>query len=196
MKHLKKIGLIGVAAMALAAFAASSASATVLEVKGATKEKEPVTITGSLEPNTSALLQTTSGGFANTCTSSHLKMKTVEPFRAETIGGPISELWLSSCTTEKVEVHQPGSLDIKARLGTTNGTLTWTNGDLRIPSPVGTLICKSSAVDIGVLTGKESGQATIDLSAVLNCGLLVPSLTWIASYVITSPEGLGVEEII
>jgi hypothetical protein len=62
-----------------------------------------------------------------------------------------------------------------------------------MPSPFGNLSCRTGeGTDIGTLTGKATGQATIDFKAVVNCGFLVPSSTWQGSYTITSPEGLGV----
>jgi hypothetical protein len=195
MKYLKILGLAAVSAMALAGIAAT-ASATTYEIKKVTQNKS-VTFVASLEEGTSALVQTTTGGFASTCTSSKLSAETLSPFSANSIGGPITELFFSSCTNEKVEVHKPGSLSVAWKAGTTHGTLTSSQTEIRFPSPFGTLSCSTGAgTDIGVLTGVASGQATIDIKAVINCGFLVSSALWEASYVVTSPEGLGVEEVI
>jgi hypothetical protein len=66
------------------------------------------------------------------------------------------------------------------------------NMKITTPSPVGHLTCTtaSTGTDIGKLTGVKSGKATIDISAVLNCGIL--TARWTATYLVTSPEGLGV----
>jgi hypothetical protein len=71
-----------------------------------------------------------------------------------------------------------------------------------VPSPLGgtPLSCETGAgTHIGTLTGKSGSVAsdklaTMDIHAVLNCGFLAPSSTWDGSYIVTSPEGLGVEK--
>ncbi len=193
MKYLKMLGLAALAAMALTAFAASTASATTLEVGGVAQNKS-VEITASLESGTKAKLSLTDGSLANECSVSHVNGKTEGTFTAATIGGAIKTLTFETCTREKVEVVKPGSLDISWISGTTNGTVTSTNAEVKVPSPIGTLTCVTPAAgkDIGTLTGKASGQATMDINAVLNCGFLAPSAVWAGSYVVTSPAGLGV----
>lgn len=192
MKYLKMLGLAAVAAMALTAFTAGSASATTLEVGGVTKNAS-VAITASLESGTSAKLALTSGAFANTCTVSHVSGSSASPFTGTTVSGPISSLSFSTCTSEKVVVHKPGSLTI-AHTGTTNGTVTSKSAEVTVPSPIGTLTCTTPAAgtDIGTLTGVAAGSATMDIKAVLNCGFLAPSAVWEGAYSVTSPSGLGV----
>jgi hypothetical protein len=61
------------------------------------------------------------------------------------------------------------------------------------PSPFGALTCVTAAspgTDIGVITGVASGNATEDINAVLNCGIITAKLT--GTYVTTSPGGLGI----
>jgi hypothetical protein len=204
MKYLKILGLAAFGIMALMAFGAGSASATTLEVTGVTKN-EGVTITASLESGTSLLLQTTSGGFANTCKESHIHGGTVAPFSAASsgaIGGPISVMSFTVCTKSPVTVDVKGSLSIEWISGTTNATVRSSGARVTVPSPVwpSPLSCETGVgTDIGTLTGKtgsvESDKyATMDIHAVLNCGFPAPSATWEGSYLITDPHGLGIEK--
>ncbi len=199
MKYLKMLGLAAVAAMAMAAFTAGTASATTLEVNGVA-QSGAVALSASLESGTSALLQLTNGSFANTCTVSSVSGSTTK-FTAESsaaIGGPISVLSFTSCTTSPVTVDVRGSLSVKWISGTTNGTVESVGAEVTVPSPIGNLNCKTgTGADIGTLTGKSGSvtsdkHATMDISAVLNCGFLAPSATWTGKYLVTSPTGLGV----
>jgi hypothetical protein len=194
MKYLKMLGLAAVAAMALMAIGAGTASATTLEVTGVTKN-EPVTITASLLSGSSALLQTTSGAFANTCTESHVLGVTVAPYSGTRVGGPISSLSFTKCTSSPVVVDAAGSLSVEYTSGT-NGTVRSSGAKVTVPSPLGgTLTCVTGEnTDIGTLTGKATGFATMDINAVLNCGFLAPSSTWTGTYEITTPHALGVEK--
>jgi hypothetical protein len=194
MKITKILGAAAVAALALMAFA-GTASATTLEVNGVA-QTGPVTIHATVEPETSVLLSATGGGFANTCTESTVKGTTTSPFTAETIGGPIEVLTFGHCTNEPVVVHKPGYLTITWIKETTSGTVTSDGAEVTTPSPFGNLTCKTPATgaDIGTLTGKSAGSATMDINAVLNCGFFLPSAKWVGSYLVTSPEGLGVIE--
>jgi hypothetical protein len=196
MKLSKILGVAAVAALALMAFA-STVSATTLEVGGVTKN-EPVFITASLEPETTADLTDTSGFFANRCSISHVEGTTTTPFSATRIGGPIKVLTFESCTEdakEKVKVDLPGYLTVEAIAGTTNGTVFSDSAEVTSPSPFGKLNCKTAATGthIGKLTGKKSTaeHATMDIEAVLNCGAITAK--WKGSYIITTPTGLGVE---
>ena len=191
MKCLKTLGLAVIAAIAMVTLAASSASASTLEIGGVTQNKS-VTITASEVPDSSMLLGTTSGGFANTCLESHLHFDT-DDYTGFDTEGPIYALALASCTNEKVVVDKACRLSIAWTSGT-NGTVTSSGAELTVPSPIGALNCKTgSGTDIGTLTGKASGSAVLDIKAVLNCGFLVPSAKWECEYFITSPQSLGVE---
>lgn len=208
MKYLKMLGLAAVVAMSFMAFAASSASATTLEVNGVT-QKEPLTITASLEKETTVTLARTDGSFANTCTGSHAhgtaitdedpitKEWTVTgPFTGHGDGRPPSDGLSFSTCTRPVTVHDPGTLEIVYTSGT-DGTVFSENAEVTSGSPFGTLNCKTGATThIGTLTGTDGTPATfatLHVNAVLNCGFLVPSATWIGSYEVTSPHKLGVE---
>lgn len=193
MKYLKMLGIAAVAAMSFMAFAVSSASATTLAVTGETKN-ESVTITASLEKESSAILSRTDGSLANTCLESHMHGHTVAPFTVDpgAVGGPIDELSFSNCTRNPVVVHKLGSLSVSYISGS-NGTVTASGQEVTVPSAFGTLNCKTGeGVDVGTLTGAASGNAKMDINAVLNCGFLVPSASWKGTYVVTSPHALAV----
>jgi hypothetical protein len=190
MKITKMFGLLAVAALALMAFA-STASATTLETNGV-KNTSAVTIEASLESGTSAVLQKTDGSFANTCTASSVIGKDSTSTTGTAVSGPVSTLTFTSCTNEKVVVDAAGSLSVENIAGTTNGTVKSSSAKVTVPSPFGSLTCETgTGNDIGTLTGKASGQATMDINAVLNCGFLAPSTTWTGSYLVTSgPNGV------
>ena len=192
MKHLKMIGLAAVAAMALMAFGVSSASATTLAITGV-KQTGKVTIDATAEG--SIKLEKTDHTFANTCTESTVEGETTSFTSVGTapIGGPITTLTFKKCTTESVVVDAPGSLSIEWIEGTSNGTVKSSNAKVTVPSPFGALTCETGAGnDIGTLTGKSTGFATMDIKAVLNCGFLAPSAIWEGSYNITEPHNLSV----
>jgi hypothetical protein len=88
-------------------------------------------------------------------------------------------------------VHAPGSLEI-TWTGGTNGSVASERTEITVGSAIGTLTCVTGeTTNIGTLTGKASGNATIDINAVLNCGI-IPSVKWETAYEVTSPSGLGV----
>ena len=192
MKYLKMLGIAAVAAMSFAAFAAS-ASATTLEV-GGTAKNEKVEITSSLLSGSSTELSRTDGSLANECSESHVNGSTESPYTGSKVTGSISSLSFSSCI-RPVTVHKAGKLYVEHIASTTNGTVSSEEAEVTVGSPFGTLNCKTSAgVDIGTLTGKKEGNATLDVNAVLNCGFLVPSASWKGTYEVTSPAGLGVTD--
>jgi len=203
MKFTKILGPVAMAALALMAFA-STASATTLEVKGVT-QTSAVTIKSTLKSGTTALLTDTSGFFANTCTTSTVEGSDSTAKTGTEVEGPISSevkegvtVWKLSwgtlatpCTEGNPTVDAGGSLSI-ARIGTTtNGTVKSKNATVTVPSALGKLTCTTPAegTDLGTLTGVASGTATMDISAVLSCGI---TAKWTGTYVVTSPEGLGV----
>jgi hypothetical protein len=98
----------------------------------------------------------------------------------------------SKCTEGSVIVDAAGTLSVERIAGTTNGTVRSNGAKVTVPSPLGSLTCTTSNTDIGTLTGVASGKARMDVNAVLNCGFFLPSAKWEGSYVVTSPEGLGV----
>ncbi len=194
MNYLKMIGLAAMVAMTLTGFSAGSASATTIEVNGVT-QTGAVAVSASVETGVSLLWQLTNGSFANTCTASTFTASTTT-FTAESsqpIGGPVSAMSFTTCTTSPITVDKRGSLSFEWISGTTNGTLRSVGTEATVPSPIGNLNCKTGeGTDIGTVTGKSTGQtATIDIKAVINCGFLAPSVTWTGSYQITNPTGFG-----
>jgi hypothetical protein len=193
MKFTKILGVVAVAALALMAFA-SSASATSLELNGVGATTD-VTIEATLKSGTSALLTDTSKFFANTCTASKVvgSDSTSTGGTGKLVEGPISTLEFSSCKEEPVTADAKGSLTVANIAGTTNGTVRSIGAEVTSPSPFGKLNCKTGAApgtDIGTLTGVASGNATMDISATLNCGAI--TAFWSGTYTVTSPTGLGV----
>jgi len=192
MKYLKMLGLGALAATALTAFAASTASATTLEIGGVPQNKE-VTISASLKTGTSAVLRTTGEAFANTCTESTVHGETTAPYTNTTyVTGPITTLTFDKCTEEPVTVDKPGKLYVHWESGT-NGTVFSEEAEVTVPTPFGKVNCKTgTGTKIGTLTGVASGNATMHINGVLNCGFLLPSAVWTGTYTVTSPSGLGV----
>jgi hypothetical protein len=206
MKYLKILGLAAVAAMALMAVGAGSASATTLSVKGA-KQTSSITIAASLKAGTTATLVDEFGSTTDTCNESTTHGTTTSPFTAAgngEIDGNLSPLTntpqgltFSKCS-HTTTVIKPGKLIIGWIKGTTNGTVTSAEAEVTVQSTVfgASAICKTGiGTDIGKITGVASGQATMDIEAInnLNCGILGNS-SWTGTYVVTTPEGLGVEE--
>jgi hypothetical protein len=67
------------------------------------------------------------------------------------------------------------------------------NAEVTVGTPFGTVNCKTGeGVSIGDLTGAASGNTTMHINGVLNCGFLLPSATWKGTYTVTTPQGLGV----
>ena len=198
MKHLKNICVIALAAIVTAAVSAGTASATTLEVGGVTKN-EKVSLTMSLRPDSSAFWQPTGGGsLVTTCTKSHVEGHTETPYTGHEVGGPVTLMTFSECTDGGITVVFGGYLSFTHIEGTTSGTVTSRNTEVKVPSPIGTLTCRTNnGVDIGTLTGATTagnpGQhAIMDINGVINCGFLLPSAEWKGEYIVTSPTELGV----
>lgn len=193
MKLTKILGVVAIAALAVMAFA-SVASATTFEVKGV-KQTSALTVEATLKAGTSLLHTDTFGTFLNTCTTSAIKFTDSTTVTGTVVSGPISALSFGTTTTPCKEgnpvVHAKGSVSIQWIGETTNGTVKWHNGKVTTPSAVGLLTCTTpeAGTDLGTLTGVASGSATLDVNAVLNCGITT-KLT--GTYSVTSPDGLGV----
>lgn len=136
----------------------------------------------------------TDGSFVNTCTGSEF-IGEVESAGGNSIHptGRLSGLTFTGCTRPNT-VLTGGGFEIKSA-SSTNGTVTSWGTEVKVGSPFGTLTCVTGGgTDLGTLTGAaKEGHATLDISAVINCGFLVPSAILNASYAITSPTGLIVE---
>jgi hypothetical protein len=186
MKTPKIFAIAAVALMALA----STASATTLEIKGV-KQTGAVAIEATVKAGTSSILTDTSANFANTCTKSTVSGKS-SVFTGTTVSGPISVLSWTNCTNEPVVVHKAGTLSVEW-IKETSGTVRSNGAEVTVPTGVfGTVNCKTSNTDLGTVSGVSSGTATLALNAVINCGFFLPSARWQGSYIVTTPEGLGV----
>jgi hypothetical protein len=187
---LRIFGLAVLAITASSALTANSATATTFEVGGVGKN-EAVTFKTTLKVGFVISLTDTGGFFTNSCTASTIE-GTTSTFTGTAVGGPYSAMSFSSCKEEPVVVDSPGSFSVEHISGTTNGTVSSSNAKVTSPSPFGKLTCvtSSTGTDMGKFTGVSSGNATMDLNAVLSCGAITVKLT--ATFVTTSPAGLGV----
>lgn len=186
----KNLGFAILVAMALAGFTAGTASAATVAI-GKVTQTTSVTLTLSLKAGSSVTMRTTGGLFANTCTTAHKHGATVAPYSAKPIRYAVSEYWFGMCTEEAIKVDAAGTLGFEHTSGA-NGTVSSEGAEVTVPSPFGTLTCKTGAgTDLGTLTGVESGNATLHMNGVVNCGI-IPSAIWAATWVITSPQGFGI----
>ncbi|HET8813387.1 MAG TPA: hypothetical protein VFM51_00340 [Solirubrobacterales bacterium] len=162
---------------------------TTLEVAGEPKN-EKVTITGSLKIDSTTSLKNTEDEIGNTCTTSHVHGNTENPYSSTFVSGQITELSFSNCT-RAVTVHTAGKLKIHWISGT-NGTVSSEEAEVTVNLPfIGYATCTTgSGTHLGTLTGVSSGHATLHVKAVLDCGI-IPSAIWEATYIVTSPTGLG-----
>lgn len=189
---LRAIGWAMLAALALMAASASSASATTLEVEGVAENTE-TTFTADMRPT--ALETTwwaTNGVTIEKCSGSHLQASTVSPFHGATVTAPVTSLTFTGCP-EAVVVDNPGQLIIEWIPSSTDGTVRWENTEVTV-SYLGLVVaCKSTGKQhVGTLTwAGAGGHSTLYVQTVLSCGL-IPTMTWVGTYFVTSPTGLGV----
>jgi hypothetical protein len=191
MKLSKILGVAAFAALALMAFA-STASATTLETNGVT-QSGGVTIKSTA--SSTITLESTSGVFSNTCSTSTVE-GTTSVTSGTTVSGSISALSFSNCTHSPVVVVSKGSLSVERIGTTTNGTVRSSGAEVTVPVTIfGSVVsttCKTNNTDIGTLTGSSvSGGSKITLSAILECGGVLPSARWTGTYTITG-HGIGV----
>jgi hypothetical protein len=192
MNRSKMLSLMTLTVLAVMASGAASASATTLVI-GGTKQTGAVTIEATLKSGTSTFLRDEFGTATDTCTTSTIK-GTTSTFTGTTVSGALSSFTLSNCT-HTTTVLAGGSLSVEQIAGTTNGTVSSKNTEVTAFSTFfgASAVCSTgSGRDLGTLTGVTSGNATIDINATINCGILGnSSLT--ATYLVTSPLGLNVE---
>jgi hypothetical protein len=190
MKNFKNLGLAGVVLALLALGGPSSAFATTFSVGGVTQNTS-LSISTSLFSGTSLLLKDSYETSTITCTSSDLRFKTTTA--TGTVSGPVGTLTYGSCS-DTTTVLAKGSLSFSWTSGT-NGTVSSSGTEVTVSSTFfgASAVCKTGTGSvIGTFTGVSSGNATIDMNAKLNCGILGTS-TWTGTYTVTSPSGLGLE---
>jgi hypothetical protein len=180
------------AAAALVAVGATSASATTLE-RGGVTQNGAVTIEAS--STAGVVLAKTDGTPVNTCNVSSIK-GTTSVFSGTKVTGSLSELSFKTCAVGTVTVDAKGGLYIENE-GGTSGEVYSENAEVTVPTSFGfSVTCSTgSGTRIGTLDGVKgsSEHATLTVSAVLNCGIFLPSATWKGAYKVSSPTGLGVE---
>ena len=204
MKLSKILGVAAVAALALLAFA-NTVSATTLETNGV-KQSGGVGLDATLSG--SATLESVSGTFANTCSTSTVK-GTTSVVSGPTVSGPIEDavvggntvvsgLTFANCTHGPVEVKKGGSLSIERIGTTTNGTVRSIEAEVKVPVTVLGIVVSAtcttaagSGTDLGTLNGTAAGATSITINAILSCSGMLPSARWTATYVITG-HSIGV----
>jgi hypothetical protein len=198
MKYLETFGVAALAALAATAFVcAGTASATEL-YSGATTMKTGAILKLSLSGST--LTTTTEGTVYATCTGGELEGKTTNSGSAtETVKLNIESTLFTNCT-EPTSAIRLGGLEIHWTSGL-NGTVTAANssGGSFSEVTVNTTIFGScvfavpSGGPLGTLTGTTSGDATLDLNAVVTrvTGLCPSTTKWVGTYKVTSVASAG-----
>jgi len=198
MKLSKILGVAAFAALALMAFASTASAETTLETNGTEKPSEAVTLETTL--TSSATLESTSGVFSNTCSTSTVSGTTESDgegakFTGPKVSGNVSALSFSNCTHSPVVVNSRGSLSVERIGTTTNGTVKSSGASVTVPVTVfGSVVsttCTTTATDIGTLNGTASGASSITLNAILTCSGVLPSARWTGTYTVTG-HSIGV----
>jgi hypothetical protein len=187
---LRSLVPIALSAMALMASTASSASATTMEI-GGTAQNQEITYTFRLKVGFSFIITDTSGFAANTCKEAHIHGHVSFPFDAVSVLGGITSFYYKSCTEGNPTVDSAGTLSFERIGTTTNGTVRSNGLKITVPSFFGTLTCTTSNTDFGTLTGVSSGEATLDVNAVVSCTVIGDS-RWQGTLSASTPSGLGV----
>jgi hypothetical protein len=203
-KYVTLLGLAAVTAMAVMAFAgAGSASATVLCKTTVTPCPEGwdygagTKVDASLEPGSTAVLETSGGGLEDTCSESTVKGEQENTgSTTETVKVTVTELTFGKCTKPTKVIEGHGTLEFHWIEGTHDATVTAIGFEVTVEaiSGVSCVYTAGAATDLGV--GTSGSMGTIDVSAVVkkkSGAFLCPaSSVWTASYTITEPEPIYV----
>ena len=140
--------------------------------------------------------------FSVSCATSTVEGKVETHGASVTVGGNIDSLVFASCNFP-VTVLKAGSLEMHEKQGGGNldGTLTSTGAEITIHGPFGiNCLYKTSATDIGNLTGSDTTKATakldIDSSLIPRTGdsaFCGANGEWTGSYTVNTPDYLDVE---
>jgi hypothetical protein len=196
MKHLKMLGLAAIAALGTMAFVGTgTASATTLstDAAGNTKYALGTGFILSLEPITSTLLETTSGGEVATCSRSTVS-GSISTATGTWVSGSIGILTWAECN-QTTDTINSGSLEIMQTTGDagtvvgkgTNVTL----GVFGVSCTYGT----GEGTTLGTISGGEAPELSINAILSRSAGniLLCPSTgRWTANYIVTSPHAIHV----
>lgn len=206
MKHLGKLGLIGLVVALMVPFA-GSAQATVVTSGG-------TSYTGEFKAESSDVVlhrkTFAEGKFGITCGLSTITgfVSGHGPTLTATVG--LSSVILGNCVNvlnpnAQVKVLSPGKLEIHTAPGDTegttgNGTVTWNSFEFTTSiGPIGInehCFFKLSNADVGSITGSKGTGATAKfnldafLSTSLGCGL---SAELTGTYTITTPDNLNID---
>jgi hypothetical protein len=207
VKHLKMLVPVVLAVIAaMAIVGASAASATVLCKTNTTpcSEKYAVgtEIKASLTSGTSAKFVSNGGELTYTCTGGALGGKieaggsSTETVRTSL---PTSSFSWSGCVWPMTAIKS-GEMEVHWISGTTNGTVTAKGLEISVDtSALGAGFCTyalwSEQPHIGVLTGGVTPTLHLSATLIRTSGPICrTSLTWTATYTVTSPTPLYVRE--
>jgi hypothetical protein len=189
MKHLKSASLVVLAATALLSLGVNSASATTVEVGGPTINAS-VWFSMHAKAGFKVVWKDTPGFSRNECSTSNVSGSTSSPYTGSSVTGALSSMTFESCT-RPVTVHNPGSLEFTYTSGT-NATVASEGTVVTVGSAIGTLTCETGATtNLGTATGVASGNATVDINSILNCGI-IPSLKWEGFLIVTGSGGISI----
>jgi len=214
MKYVKMLGLAAVAAMGLMAFlGASTASATVLcttpnetakcaagwdYVKGTIWD-------ASIEPGTTAILESTGGLFEDTCTESTVAGEQENTGSStETVKIEIKDVTVTNTTapglsfgncTKPTKVLNPnGTMEFhwEEKPENDNATVTASGFEVTVEAISGVSCVYSAGAGLDVGTATSGSMGTIHINAIVNKksgSFLCPAdSVWKASYTITDPN--------
>lgn len=185
--RLRTVGLTLLSALAFTAVAASSASATTVELNGVTQNSS-VSTSVSISVGFTIVFGRTDGTLANTCTAATVEGAYSSPFTGTKVTGATSTLSFSGCSAGNPTVHKAGKLYVEHESGTTNGNVFSEEAEVTVPTSLGfTVNCKTGGgTQLGTVTGVSSGNATMHVNAVLNCGFLLPSARLTGTLTVTT----------
>ena len=201
MRHLKMLGLLGIAATVVMALA-STALATTITFE--TKTYLPSGNTIHAEAGTTTL----HGVTTITCHKSTLTSKlSSEGGSGITVKGVNEKLTFDECTNAHVEVNLAGTLEVHTDPDdnspvTGNGILTSSGGEITVQITSLNLTCvfTTSNTVIGTIEGSETHSATgvlkIESSKIPRTGGSIfcgSSAEWTGNYIITTPHYLYVD---
>jgi hypothetical protein len=207
MGYLKMLVLAGLAVAVMAVVGVGTASATVLCKTNTTPcgEKYPAgtELKASLASGTSGKFVSSTGELTYTCTGGAIGGKieaaggSTETVRASM---PAASFAWSGCVWPMTAV-KGAELEIHWISGSTNGTVTVKGLEISVDtSAIGGGVCTYAVTTerphMGVLTGGTSPTLDVSLFLVRTGSNLIckTSLTWTATYTVTSPTPLYVRE--
>lgn len=193
MKYVKMIGLAAVAAMALMAFAgASTASATEICTVNSFPCPAGSAITElklSKDPNTSPVLETTSGSVQDTCTGATAEGAVTQGSATKTVVGPHVNLGFTGCTNETT-VNNAATCELEAHAsGGGNATVTAKGCTVTVNLGVNCHFGAGAGITLGEFVGGTTKTIAVNTVVSLvdeNSFLCPTSARWTAWYIVTN----------